>query len=499
MELVYTLGAGLSGLWSDPVIALYIMAGVFVGMVFGAIPGLSAALAVTLGLPFTFAMTAEQGLCTLMGLYVGGISGGLISATLLNIPGTPASLVTCFDAAPMARSGRPGDALALGVFSSVVGGLFSALVLIVIAPPLSKVTLWFGPWEYFAMGIMGLSVVISLCSRDIIKGCMAAVFGILLSSVGLDEVSGASRFTFGYWQLSAGLNNLATLMGLFAFAEVMTQLRNLGVKSTQIPVEKISLFPKYELICGHNKDFLVASIIGTFIGILPGVGSGSASLIAYNQIRQISKEPEKFGTGIASGIIASESANNAVTGGAIIPMLTLGIPGDVVTAILLGGLILHGLQPGPQLFTNNNTLIGVIFVGFIAANIIMYFMQMTLMQGFIKLMSVPFNYLFPSILIMCLVGTFSVNNRIFDSWVFLIIGILGYIFVNLDFSLPPLILGYILGPIVERNFRTAIISSRGNLGALFTRPIAVSLIVFGIFIAAWPYITRKKQKNSGNL
>ena len=503
MEVFGTLGIGIVNVFHDPIILVYLAIGVFVGMVFGAIPGLTAALAVTLALPFTFAMTAGQGLCMLMGLYVGGISGGLISATLLNIPGTPASLVTCFDAAPMARSGRPADALTLGVFSSALGGLFSAAVLVIIAPPLSRVTLYFGPWEYFAMGIMGLSVVISLCSSDIIKGCMAAVFGVMLAMVGIDEVTAAPRFVFGYWQLSGGLSNLATLMGLFAFAEVMTQLRSLGIKATEIPVQKIPLFPRKGLLRGHGKDFTVAAIIGTLVGILPGVGSGTASLIAYNQVRQMSDTPEEFGKGAPGGIIASETSNNAVCGGAIIPMLTLGIPGDVVTAILLGGLVLHGLQPGPQLFTANRGLIGVVFIGFILANMIMYFMQMGLMQGFIKLMKIPLNYLFPSIFVMCVIGTYSGNSRLFDSWVFLLIGIVGYVLVNLNFSLAPLILGYILGPIVERNFRTAIISAQGNYLELFSKPIAVGLLAFGLFIAFWPGISsllarRRSKRNAAS-
>lgn len=494
MSAIEALTLGTTNIFSDPIIIVYLFAGVFIGIVFGAIPGLTAALGVSLALPFTFAMTANQGLTTLIAIYVGGIAGGLVSATLINIPGSPASIVTCFDGAPMAKRGRPADALTLGSFASLVGGLISAVFLIAIAPQIAKVALAFGAWEMFAMGIMGLSVVVGLCSDDLVKGLIAAVIGVLLGMVGIDPVSSAQRFTFGFWQLGAGFNILATLMGLFAFAEILSQLRSIKLKANPLEVEQLRLFPRKELIRGNRMTFGVAAIIGTIVGILPGVGQSTASLLSYNQVRQMSKTPEKFGTGHAEGVIASESANNACCGGALIPMMTLGIPGDTVTAILLGGLIVHGLQAGPLLFTKSQETVGTIFVGFIIANIVMYFMLIGLMRVYIKILSVPLNILFGTILLMCVVGTFAVNNRLFDSWVLLGIGIMAYLLFNNNFPLPPIVLGYILGPIIESNFRIAIISSKGSMLPLFSRPIAIGLLVFGLFTLIWPFILKKKNK-----
>lgn len=495
LDVLYSLQFGIQYLIEDPLTILFLIVGIFGGMVFGSIPGLTAALGVSLMLPFTFVMPPQQGLTVLIGIYVGGISGGLVSAVLLNIPGSPASIVTCFDGAPMAKNGRPGDALTLGVFASLIGGLISAVALVVIAPQLAKVALAFGPWEYFAMGLMGLSVVVSLSSKDIVKGLMSAVVGVLIAMVGIDPVSSAERFTFGMWQLGAGLDLFATLMGLFALAEILTQLRTIGQKFTTLEVQKVPMLPSKNLIKGHGKAFGIASIIGTCIGILPGVGQSTASLLSYNQVRQMSKTPEKFGTGHPEGIIASEAANNACCGGALIPMMTMGVPGDLVTAVLLGGLVIHGLQPGPLLFTTNKNVVGSIFVAYILANIIMYIMEMGLMKVFIKLLKIPLNFLFPLILLMCVVGTITVNNRIFDSWVLLVIGILGYILLNAGFSLPPIVLGYVLGPIIESNFRIAVIGTQGSVLPLFGRPIAMGLLLFGALMVCWPMISKSLKRN----
>lgn len=485
---------GLQAFIDEPMLLVLLTIGIFVGMVFGAIPGLTAALGVSLVLPFTFAMTTHQGVTTLLGVYVGGISGGLVAAILLNIPGSPASLVTCFDGSPMARNGKPNDALTLGVFASLIGGLFSAFMLILIAPQLAKVALKFGAWEYFAMGIMGLSVVISLSSASKAKGFISAIVGLLIAAVGIDTVSGVPRFCFGFWQINAGLDQLAVLMGLFAMGEILTQLRSLGQEYEAIPVSKVKSWPTKEMLKGTGKTFVIGSIIGTFIGILPGIGQTTASLFAYTTSRQTSKHPEKFGTGIPEGIVASETANNACCGGAIIPMLTMGIPGDLVTSILLGGLVVHGLQPGPLLFQTSLDVVGVVFVAFFLANIIMYIMEMGLMKVFIKLLAVPMNLLFPVILLMCVVGTITVHNRLFDTWVLLIIGLIGYMLSSNGFPLSPIVLGYILGKIIESNFRTAVIASKGSVAALFSRPIAIFLLLFAVAMLVIPAILEKRSK-----
>lgn len=498
MDALSALAQGFSGLFSDPICILLMVLGVFLGIVFGAIPGLTAALAVSLVLPFTYSMSTAQGLTALISIYVGGIAGGLISATLLNIPGSPASIVTCFDGTPMAKQGKAGRALTLGTFASLIGGVFSAIALIFIAPAVAKVSVAFGSWEYFAMGILGLSVVVGLCSKDVLKGLVSAVIGVLLSTVGIDSVSSAKRFTFGSYELYAGFSQLATLMGLFAFAEILLQLRNMQAKKEYLQVERVRLFPIRDDSKGQVKNYTLSSLIGTFIGILPGIGQSAASLLSYNVCQVTSKEPKKFGTGCPDGIIASEAANNACCGGALIPMLTLGIPGDMVTAILLGGLTIHGLEPGPLLFTNSVDIVGIVFVVFLLANVVMYLEQIGLMRMFIRLISVPSHFLYPFLLLMCVVGTFALNNRIFDSFVLLGIGILSYVLSSNGFPPQPIVLGYILGGLIEKKFRTAIISGKGSLAGILDRPIALAMLAVALLILVVSSITLAKSRKKAN-
>lgn len=486
-----TLVSGLLEFFQQPLLFVLLILGIFFGMVFGAIPGLTAALAVSLILPFTFAMSSTQGITTLIAIYVGGISGGLISAILLNIPGSPASLVTCFDGSPMAKAGKANNALTIGVFSSLIGGTISAVCLVIIAPMLAKVSLMFGAWEYFAMGIMGLGVVVSLSSGGLTKGFISAVIGLLLAMVGMDSVSSVRRLTFGFWQLDSGLDSLDVLMGLFALTEILTQARNLNQRFNTIDPGKVRPWPTRAMMKGTGKTMMTSSIIGTFIGILPGIGQTTASLFSYSAAMQTSKNPEKFGTGCAEGLVASEAANNACCGGALIPMLTLGVPGDLVTALLLGGLVVHGLQPGPLLFRTSTDVIAIIFAAFFLANIFMYVMEMGLMKVFIKLLKVPMNLLFPIIMVMCVVGTITVNNRLFDSWVLFAVGIVGYILIAAKFPLPPIVIGFILGPIIENNFRTALIANQGNFMSLFSKPIAVGFLIFTVVMVALPIILSK--------
>lgn len=492
-----TLLLGLQTFIAEPYLWVLLIVGIFFGMVLGAIPGLTAALAVSLVLPFTFAMSANQGLSLLIAVYVGGISGGLVSAILLNIPGSPASLVTCFDGSPMAKNGRANDALTLGVFSSFVGGTLSLIALVMIAPALAKVALKFGAWEYCAMGIMGLSVVVSLCSKDMTKGFMSAIIGMSFAMVGMDAIAGVPRLTFGAWQLNGGLDTLDVLMGLFAMTEILTQTKTMKREFETINPGKVKMLPNRAMLKGTFKTFITGSLIGTVIGILPGIGQTTSSLLSYSTALQTSKHPEKFGTGIPEGVVASETANNACCGGALIPMLTLGIPGDLITSILLGGLVVHGLQPGPLLFQNSVDIVAVIFAAYFLSNIIMYIMEMGLMKVFIKLLAVPMDVLFPIILLMCIVGTITVNNRVFDSWVFLVVGVIGYFLVNDGFPLPPIVLGFILGSIVETNMRTAIIGSQGDVFGFLEKPISMGLLIFAVLMVVIPLLLEKRKKAKG--
>ena len=446
-------------------------------------------MGVILLIPFTYTMPAALGMTLLIGIFVGGISGGLITAILLNIPGTPSSIVTCWDGYPMAKNGRPGDALSIGVFSSALGGIISAIALIFIAPQLAKIALMFGAWEYFTLALMGISIVVLMTAEDVIKGLMGASIGLLLGAVGMDSVTGMMRMTFGHWQLQAGISVTALMMGLFAIREIMIQTREIGKHNKMVSISgKVPLIPHWKDLKGTGIPFTLGSVIGTCFGMLPGIGQTTASLLSYNQSRQLSKHPEKYGTGISEGIVASESANNAVNGGALIPLMTLGIPGDMVTAALLGGLLIHGLQPGPLFFKTNLDIVGTVMITYLLANIIMLLMEIGLMRIFVKIVNVPLYYLFPAIILTCILGVYGMNNRIFDLWILIIFGLVGYALSEFGIDMPPVILGFILGPLIETNFRTAIIGASGRFSEIFTRPIALGFLTLSLFFICWPII-----------
>lgn len=486
--------AGIQGLMDEPIIFLYLIGGIFIGMVMGSIPGLTATLAVTLMLPFTYSLSHTAGISLLIALYVGGISGGLISAILLNIPGTPSSLVTCFDGAPMAKNGKASEALSIGVFASFVGGIISAVALIFISPLMAKIALLFGTWEYAAMGLFGLCIVVALTGSDTIKGLAATLIGILLRMVGIDVLSNVPRFTFGAWQLSAGIPMLACLMGLFAMAEVLDQIYSIVTVSEIIDCGKVPMFPPKESMISNIKTMISSALIGVGIGILPGIGQTTSTLVAYTYAKNTSKTPEKFGTGYPAGVFASETSNNATCGGALIPMLCLGIPGDTVTAILMGGLVCHGITPGPLLFSRNVSLVGVVFLSYFLCNVIMFVMEWGLMKGFIYLLKIPGDFLYPAILLMCMVGNYATSNRVFDCWLFLAVGVLAYVLRKNNFPLSPIVLGYVLGNIIEINLRTALVSTKGDITPLFTRPLSAVFLLLGMVMLLLPLLRKIKMR-----
>ena len=493
--MTYTLTAlsmGWEYLFTNPITWIYIIFGVFMGLVFGAIPGLTGTLAVVLILPFTFMLAPEDGIATLISIYVGGIAGGLVASILINIPGSPAALVTCFDGSPMARKGRPADALYLGVFSSMVGGTISALFLVLLSSQMANIALRFGSWEYFGLGMFGVLIVVKLCSDNILKGFIGILLGMSLAMAGMDPVLMNERFTYGFWQLGGGFPQIATLMGLFALTEIFTQLNKVAYKEEieQVPVQKVGFRPSKGLLKGIWKCMFRSSLIGTGIGILPGVGQTTSSLLAYNTEKSSSKNPEKFGTGCKEGIVASEAANNACCGGALIPMLALGVPGDTVTSVLISGLMIHGLTPGPMLFRDEPNIIGAIFIVFIIANFVMFVLELGLMRVFIRVLTSPINYMYPIILVMCALGAYTDKTRVFDCFILLIIGVVGYLLISCGFALTPIILGYILGPIIENNFRVAMIANQGNPLSIGTHPIAIVFIALGVVILLWPQIKK---------
>jgi putative tricarboxylic transport membrane protein len=468
--------------------ALFLIAmGVAVGIVFGAIPGLTATMAVALCLPLTFGMRAVEGMALLVGLYIGGVSGGLISAILINIPGTPSSIATTFDGAPMARKGLAGKALGAGLFFSFLGGWFSFFILFFISPPLARIALRFGPFEYFAIAVFSLTLIATLSTGSMVKGLMSGLVGVILSCVGSAPIDAYPRFTFGYYELDGGFNLLPALVGLFAISEILKAAES-PVEVRAGDIQSFSFrgfgFSLREFV-GQIWNFIRSSLIGTGIGILPGIGGGTSNILAWIVAKKSSRHPEKFGTGILDGIVASESANNASIGGALVPLLTMGIPGDTVTAMLLGGLMIHGLSPGPLLFTTSGPIVYGIFAALIVANFLMLGMEFFGMRLFVRLLRIPKMYMLPVIIALCVVGSYGLNNRVFDAWSLFFFGLVGFGLERFGFPLPPVILGFILGPIAETNLRRGLMLTQGDFLPFLTKPVAGLFLGIAAASIAW--------------
>jgi putative tricarboxylic transport membrane protein len=474
---------------------ILIVLGVAVGIVFGAIPGLTATMAVALCLPLTFGMLPVHGMALLIGLYIGGVSGGLISAILINIPGTPSSIATTFDGHPMAAKGEAGKALGAGIFFSFLGGLFSFVVLFFIAPPLADIALRFGPQEYFSIAIFSLTLIASLSTGSTLKGLMSGIVGVLLSCVGTAPIDAYPRFTFGFYQLDGGFNLLPALVGLFAISEILkTAESDVEIRIQDIQNYKIQGFgfSRKEFV-EQLGNFIRSSLIGTGIGILPGIGGGTSNILSYIAAKKMSKHPEKFGTGIIDGMVASETANNASIGGALVPLLAMGIPGDTVTAMLLGGLMIHGLSPGPLLFTTSGDIVYGIFAALIIANIVMVILEYFGMRFFVRLLRIPKHIMLPVIIVFCVVGAYGLNNRVFDAWSVMFFGVLGYALEKGGFPLSPVILGFILGPIAETNLRRGLMLTQGDFLPFLTKPISGTFLLIALLSVIYSAIKEGKQ------
>lgn len=465
---------------------LYIALGTFVGIIFGAVPGLSGAVAIALFIPITYTLSPSISIALIMGLMMGGVSGGLISAILLNIPGTAASFGTTFDGHPMAAKGEAGKALGAGIVYSFIGGLLSMFCLILIAPALAKFALKFASWEYFAIAVFALTMVASLSGKNMVKGLISGCMGFVIAMVGIAPIDFSPRFTFGVVDLQGGFALISVLTGSFALGEVMKNAkRSRDTNKATVSNYKIKGFGfSLKEFVTQLPNSIRSALIGIGVGILPGVGASTSNLIAYSVAKDGSKYPEKFGTGIIDGIVASESANNATVGGAMIPLLALGIPGDVATALLLGALTLQGIQPGPLLFVNNAGLVYTVFASMIISNICMIIMMYGGMRVFVRILTVSKAFLMPAIMILCCVGAFSNNNRTFDIVMLGVFGIYGMLLTKFDFPVTPLIIGYIVGPIAEQNLRRALILSDGSFAPILGRPIAMFFLFLAVISVA---------------
>jgi len=477
--------------------------GVAGGLVAGAIPGFTIAMAVVLTLPFTFSMPPSQGLATMVSVLVGGLSGGLMAGILTGIPGTPSSVATTFDGFPMARKGKPGLALGLGVWSSFSGGMISAILLVTLAPQLARVGLEFQPWDYFMLVMFALTITASLSGKNLVKGLIAGALGLLVRTVGEDEAVGMARFDFGSEMLLQGFDFIAVLIGLFAFSQLLNDVRD-PVLARKSLSEKGTIEARIEHraaikeIAKRWTIVLRSSFIGTFTGILPGAGGSVANILAYDQAKKASKHPEKFGTGISDGIIAPESSNNAVEGGALITMMALGIPGDVTTAVMLGALLIHDVVPSPTFISEEPVLAYSIFIAFFIANFIMLFLQSGMLRVFILVTRIRMYFLAVVILGFCGMGVFALNNVESDLWTLLWFGILGFLMRHFGFPLAPMILGVVLGNIAELNLARAL-AIDDSLMPFFTRPWALFFLIVALFSAAFPWFQNARGKKMWTL
>lgn len=463
-----------------------IVGGVIAGIVFGAIPGLSAFTALALFLPITFGMEPVNGISFLISIYVGGLSGGLISAILLGIPGTPSSIATCFDGYPMAQKGEAGKALGTAIVFSFVGGIFGALVLTYLGPVIAGVALRFGPYEYFAVILFALTTVSGLSAGNIKKGILSCLLGISCSFVGIDSLSSYTRYTGGISNLSAGFNLVPLLIGTFAVSQIIETAAKGPSSIQKAPSAAVKGFGmSWKEFVYQLRNAIPASIIGLAIGILPGIGGNVSNLLAYTYCKKRSKYPEKFGTGIMDGIVASETANNATIGGALIVLLTLGIPGDNATSMVLAGFQIHSITPGPLLFKTSAALVYALLAAFILANVVMMVAELLGLPFFAKVLSIPGSYLLPVVIACCFVGSFSANNRVFDILVMVLFGIIGYGLKRGGYPLAPMVVGFILAPLLEENVRRSLMRSNGNFLPILSSPIAVIFFILTVVMVAF--------------
>lgn len=478
-----------------------IILGVFIGLVFGAIPGLSGVTAVSLLVPFTYSMSPITGLLMMIGVYCAATYGGSISAILFNMPGDVMGAATAIDGYPMTLRGQAHRGLAMAIFASFVGGIIGTILLSFVAPQFVKVALTFGSPEYFALAILGLAVVGSIGAKSQIKAMLGVIFGLWLSTVGLDPVTGLSRFTLGNPMLQAGISFIPAIIGFFAFSEIFARLYdkhiNMEFDREIVKKTKIFNFPPIADIKNNTTNILRSALLGNFVGMLPGAGATIAAFLGYGTAVRFSKRPQDFGTGIVEGVAAPESANNAAVGGAFVPLLTLGIPGSATTAVMLSVMILHGLRPGPLLFERMPELTFSIFVGMFIANIVMLIMAMFFVRFLVRLLLVRFEVLSLFIFVFCVFGAFAIYNRFIDVWVMFVCGILGFFAKKYDFSIAAVILGLVLGKIAENGFVNGISITRGDFGDFFIRPITISILAISLFLLVSPYVFDylKSRKN----
>lgn len=464
---------------------LLMVVGTFGGLIVGALPGLSAFTALAVMLPFTYGMSSIDGLCFLVAVYVGGSSGGLISAVLLGIPGTPSSIATCFDGYPMAQQGKAKTALSAAILSSFVGGIFGAVVLSFVGPYIARFALKLSPYDYFGIILLALCTVSSLAGANIIKGLMACLLGICLACVGTDGLSSVYRYTFGNIRLANGFSLVPVLIGLFAVSQIMGNARDKDdIKALDFSGSNSNMGERFTFgqYFKRLKLIIPTSLMGLFVGVLPGLGGNISNLMAYSYAQNTSKEPETFGKGQIDGVIAAETANNATVGGAMIILLTLGIPGDNATSVILAGFQMHDIAPGPLLFKTQGELVYAILAGFVLANVLFFVMEYFGLSLFTRMLSIPSMLLLPIVIVCCFVGSFCAENNILDIFIMVIFGLVGYVLKRYDYPLAPMIVGFILAPMLELYLRRSLMKTDGAWLPIMTSPIAAICLIGALVV-----------------
>lgn len=483
----------LLNIFLNPDLIFLIFMGTLVGVLVGALPGLSSSMAIALLLPFTLYLEPIESIALMSALYCAGTFGGSITAILINAPGAPPAAATAFDGYPLAQRGKAGKALGISAISSAIGGIISVFALLFFAPLLARVAYSFGPPEYFALALFGISMLASIGSESPVKNIIGGLIGLLLATVGIDLMTGVERFTFGNPELYDGIDFIPVLIGLFAISELINQSLKINQDRLALAVNAVKL-PTLKNLKKIKNTILRSSLIGTFIGVLPAEGSTMAAMIGYNEAKRWSAEPEKFGTGEIEGIAGPEAANNAATGGAMVPTLALGIPGSATAAIILGGLQVQGLRPGPYLFEQQPDLLYGIFASMLIANILFIGIGLYGAKYLSRVSLIPIKILWPIVLCLCIVGAYGLEQSMIDVWIMLIAGIVGYLLKNLGITPAPIIMGLVLGTLIETSLAQSLILFEGSWLGFFSRPIAllfISLSLVSLFGKSL-YVTIKK-------
>jgi putative tricarboxylic transport membrane protein len=469
-------GSALAYLFGNPSSFLLIIFSVIWGIAFGSVPGLTGIVGVALLIPFTFVFDPTAGLLLLSGVYVGSTFGGSISAILFNTPGSPEAACTALDGYPMAKKGQAGKALGIALASSAIGGIFGTIVLMLLAPPMAQFALNFGPPEYFALAVLGITAISAIGGGSVLKGLVAGLLGLGIATVGLDPITGTERYTFGNLSLLTGISFVPAIIGTFALAEVL-QRAGERTSTADVITDVSTKLPSMKEFLATRFTLLRSSSIGAFIGALPGVGATTAAFISYSEAVRWSKRPQDFGTGVAEGIAAPESANNSAVGGSMIPLLALGIPGSATTAVMLGGLTIHGIIPGPLLMETNTQLVYTVFIGMFIANILMLVFGIRAARYFALVLKAPYALVGPAIVVLCMTGVYALNSNIVDVGVMLAMGAFGFLLRKLQYPIASFVIGLVLGPIAERSLRQGLVISDYDYWDFASRPITAVLLI----------------------